>query len=227
MKTKNLLLLIAAIIALSFFLGRWSTSGLRSAQYDEISELRDVMKIYQVELRDREQTIYEKDQILGTQREAIKAGLIDNELLKALNIKQATQVTTLKGQLAAARDSIDLSGNDSIVFVTDTVAGNAENYIKLPFSWPYSDEYLQLTTGIRENKQAWFNLNAALPLTITMGGKDGRQVAAVSTPSPYVSITDFNVVNVQKQNFFYKHQWIPWTGGFVGGVAAGWAIWGR
>jgi hypothetical protein len=226
MKTKNLLLLIAAIIALSFFLGRWSTSGLRSTQYDEISELRDVMKIYQVELRDREQTIYEKDQILGTQREAIKAGILERDLLKATNIKKATQITQLKARLQAAIDSIPISDTVFITVDNEDGSGEVKTYAQLPFSWDYSDQWISLQTGITLQKQGWFQLEAPTGFSIVLGGKDGKQVAAVTTPSPYVSITDFNVVRLKEEKWYYK-PWVPAVGGFAGGVVTGWLIWGR
>lgn len=227
MKTKHVILIVLALITVSFFAGRWSTSAVRSSQFDEISQVRETMKVYQVELRDRDQTVYEKNQLLGTQKEAIEAGLIERDLLKALNIKKATQVTNLEVQLKAARDSIDLDGQ--VIFVTDTVSvdsGNVENtYVKIPFSWSHSDAYLSLQTGIRENRQGWFQLEAPAGFNIVLGGKDGKRVAAVTTPSPYITITDFNVVNLQEQNFYYKHKWIPWAGGFAVGLTSGYFIW--
>jgi hypothetical protein len=225
MKTKEpVLLLIAAIIALSFFLGRWSTSGLRSAQYDEISELRDVMRIYQVELRDREQTIYEKDQLLGTQKEAIQAGIIERDLLKATNIKKATQITQLEARLQAAIDSIPISDTVFITVDNEDGSGETETYAKLPFSWNYSDQWLSLQTGINLERQGWFQLEAPTGFSIVLGGKDGKQVAAVTTPSPYITVTDFNVVRLNQEKWYYK-PWVPAVGGFAGGVVTGWLIW--
>ena len=58
----------------SFFAGRYSTSRVRNAQYDEISQLTDVMTVYQREVNGREQTIYEKNQLIGTQKEALDSG---------------------------------------------------------------------------------------------------------------------------------------------------------
>lgn len=199
---------------------------MRSAQYDEISQIRDVMKVYQVELRDRDQVVYEKNQLLGTQKEAIEAGIIERDLLKALNMKKATQVTNLEAQLVVARDSIDLEGSDSIVFVTDTVAGEVKNYAELPFSWEYTDPFLSLQTGINLERQGWFQLEAPTGFSIVLGGRDGKQVASVTTPSPYITVTDFNVVRLEEEKWYYK-PWVPAVGGFAGGLAAGWLVWGR
>ena len=228
MKTKHIILLVLALLTISFFGGRYSTSRVRNAQYDEISQLTEVMTVYQREVNGREQTIYEKNQLIGTQKEAIEAGLIEGDLLKALNLKKASQITNLEANLAAARDSIDLSG-DSIVFVTDTIVGSGEaknTYVQIPFSWEYTDEWLTLKTGINANRQGEFDLNAKVPISITLGGKNGKQVAAVTTPSPYISITDFNVVRLKQENWYYKPA-VPAIGGAIGGLGLGWLIWGR
>ena len=139
-----------------------------------------------------------------------------------------TQITKLEGQLSAARDSIDL---DSVVFVTDTVfvdSGESENhtYVQLPFQWEYSDQWLNLHTGIHENKQAWFNLTAPVKLEITLGNRKGVGVSSVTTTSPYVKIDDFTVVNIQEHKW-YNQWYVPIAGGFVGGVATGFLLWGR
>ena len=227
MKTKHLLILIVAIIALSFFAGRVTTLGVRNGQYDEISQLTEVMTVYKRELNGREQTIYEKNQIITSKNRAIEAGIIERDLLKALNFKSVRQITKINAEFSAYKDSVDLSG-DSVVFVTDTIVGSgeAENYVKLPFSWKYEDEYLTLSTGIRDNKHAWFDLSAQLPITVTLGGKDGKQVAAVSTPSPHVLISDFNVVRLKEEDWYYKPV-VPAIGGAIGGFGLGWLIWGR
>lgn len=226
MKTRNFLLIILALIAVSFFAGRWSTSGLRSAQYDQISTQDTIIRVYRAEVNNRDQIIYEKNQLIGTQREAIKAGIIERDLLKATGIQKASQITSLNARLRAARDSIDLSG-DSVIFVTDTIdSGEGKTYIPLPFSWSYSDQWLSLNTGINLDRQAWFRLEAPTKFNIVLGGKDGRQVSAVTTPSKYITVTDFDVVRLKQEKWYYK-PWVPSIGGFVGGVATGWLIWGR
>jgi hypothetical protein len=227
MKTKHVLILVLALVVVSFFAGRISTLKPRNSSYDQITELTDVMTVYQREINGREQTIYEKNQILASQKEAIEAGILEKDHLKALGMKKATQITVLEGELSAARDSIDLSG-DSIIFVTlpDSASGETKNYVELPFSWKHEDEYLTLSTGIRKDQKAWFDLSAELPITVTLGGKDGKQVAAVNTPSPYVILTDFNVIRLKEENWFYK-PWVPTTGGIIGGIGLGWLIWGR
>ena len=208
-------------------MGRYSTSRVRGAQYDEISQLTDVMTVYQRELNGREQNIYEKNQLIGTQNEAIEAGLIEKNLLKALNITKASQITKLNAVLAVYKDSLDM---DSVVFKTDTIfsdSGNVENtYVQIPFSWRYTDDWLTLETGIDANKQGHFDLNAPAEFSIALGGRDGKQVAAVTTPSPYITVTDFNVIRLKEENWYYK-PWVPAAGGAIGGLGLGWLIWGR
>ena len=226
MKVRTIIILVLTLVVVSFFAGRYSTSHVRSAQYDEISQLTDVMTVYKREISGHEYTIYEKTQIIASKNEAIGAGIIDRDHLRVLNLKGVRQITKINAEFSAYKDSVDLSG-DSVVFVTDTIIGSGEvkNYVSLPFSWNYEDDYLTLSTGIRNNKQAWFDLSAQLPITITLGGRDGRQVAAVSTPSPYIVINDFNVVNLRE--IHWKDHWsLPAGLGVLGGVTAGFLIWG-
>lgn len=226
MKTKHVLIIVLALVAVSFFAGRYSTTHTRSAQYDRINDLTEVMSVYQVAVQGRDQTIYEKNQILASKKEAIEAGIIERDYLKALNLKSVRQITNLNAEISAYKDSLDLSG-DSIVFVTDTVAsGEVKNYAQLPFSWDYSDQYLSLQTGINQEKQGWFQLEAPTGFSIVLGGRDGKQVSAVTTLSPYITVTDFNVVRLKEEKWYYK-PWVPATGGVIGGLGLGWLIWGR
>jgi hypothetical protein len=224
MKVRTLVILVLALITVSFFAGRWSTSGLRSAQYDQISAQDTIIKVYQRELNGRDQTIYEKNQLLGTQREAIQAGILERDLLKATNIKKATQITQLKAQLQAAIDSIPISDTVFITVDNEDGSGEVKTYAQLPFSWDYSDQWISLQTGITLQKQGWFQLEAPTGFSIVLGGKDGKQVAAVTTPSPYITVTDFNVVRLNQEKWYYK-PWVPAVGGFAGGVVTGWLIW--
>jgi hypothetical protein len=142
LKLKHFILIVLALITVSFFAGRWSTSGLRSAQYDQISAQDTIIKVYQRELNGRDQTIYEKNQLLGTQREAIQAGILERDLLKATNIKKATQITQLKAQLQAAIDSIPISDTVFITVDNEDGSGEVKTYAQLPFSWDYSDQWI-------------------------------------------------------------------------------------
>lgn len=227
MKTKHVILLILALILASFFAGYMVTWKKRTAAYGQLAALTDSISYYRAEIGGLERQVWEKQQLVATKEEAIQAGILEQDRLKALNLRYATQVTKLQGELKAAIDSIPLPDT---LFVTDTItegSGEAKSYLMLPFSWEYSDQYINLRTGVRENRTGWFDLNAPITLDITLGGRKGQNVAAVTTPSPYVSITDFNVVNIQEQNILYRHKWIPWAAGYAGGVVTGWAIWGR
>jgi len=227
MKTKHVLILVLALVVVSFFAGRISTLKPRNAQYDEITELTEVMTVYQREINGREQTIYEKNQIIASKKEAIEAGILERDRLKALNLKSVRQITKINAEFSAYKDSIDLE-EDSVYFVdvVDVDTGETENYVELPFSWEHEDEFLFFSTGIRLNKKAWFDLSAELPITVTLGGRDGKQVAAVSTPNPYITVTDFNVIRLKEEKWYYK-PWVPAAGGAIGGLGLGWLMWGR
>jgi len=227
MKAKYVILLVLALILVSGFAGHMITFKKRTAAYGQVSVLNDSIVSYKTEIGDLEVNVFEKDQLIGTKDELIEAGILEKDRLKALNMRYLSQITVLEGDLQAAVDNIPLPDT---LFVTDTVntgPGEGKTYAILPFSWEYNDKYLGLRTGIREDKTGWFDINAPIDLEITLGDRKKKPVAAVTTPSPYVTITDFNVVNVQEQNFLYKNPWVPWAGGAAGGLLAGWAIWAR
>lgn len=227
MKTKHFLILILAVMALSFFAGHMVTWKKRNASYTHVLALTDSISHYEVAIGDFEEQVWEKDQLIGTQEQAIEAGILEIDRLKALKMKYITQITKLEGQLRAAVDNIPLPDT---LFVTDTVevgSGEGKTYLKIPFSTGYNDEYIGLDFGVKENKTWWWDLDAKVPLTITLGGKKGKSVASVTTPSPFVRITDFNVVQIQEENWYYRNPWIPYAVGGAGGFIAGWALFGR
>lgn len=228
MKTKHILILVLALIIVSFFAGRISTLRPRNAAYDEISQLTDIVTVYQREISGREQTIYEKNILLASRKEAIEAGILEQDRLKALNLKKARQITNVNAAFSAYKDSIALVGQEfkvDTIFV-DSGEVKTNTYIKLPFSWEYKDKFLSLEAGVDSARLGHFTLEAPVDLTITLGGRDGKQVAAVSEESPYIYVTDFNVVRLKEENWYYK-PWVPSTAGVIGGVGLGWLIWGR
>lgn len=226
MRVRTVILLILALILVSFFAGNLMTFKKRNAAYGQVMALTDSITAYTVVISELETQVFEKQQVIGTQEQAIAAGLLEVDRLKKLNMKHLSQITKLEGQLHAAISDIAIPDT---MFITDTIevgSGEAKSYLKLPFSTGYSDQYLWLDFGVGEDKKGWFDMDAHIPLTITLGDRKGSPIASVSTPSPYIRITDFNVVNIQEQKWYMK-PWLPWAGGAAGGLLAGWAIWGR
>jgi len=219
MDLKHFLIVVLAIIGLSFFVGRLSTSSTRSAQNAQLLALTDSISTYHTTIGGLQQTVYEKDQLIVTYKQALDMNLIEQDRLKKLHLQKISQVTRLEAHLKAARDSIDL-GKDSVVFVHDTVTN--ELYVRLPLQWSYNDTYLDFKTGVGTDRAGWFDINAKLPGTITLGlQKDGflkrKPVASFTTPNPYVTLSDIQVVNIQDIKW-YDHWYVQAGAGYVLGV---------
>lgn len=224
-KIKHFLILILALILVSFVCGTLVSLGDRRAQIGEINRLRDSILVYEVEIDNLKEKVWEKDVVIATKREAIEAGLLEQDRLKALNYRRASHITRLEADVKAYRDSIPLPDS---VFIVDTVlveAGETQNtYLKIPFDFGFNEDHLSLDVGITNNREAWFDLDCHIPLTITMGTKD-RQVASVTTPSPYVRITDFEVVQIERN--IYIPPWATHTATGLAGFGLGFLLWGR
>lgn len=220
MKVRTGILFILALIAVSFFAGHMYTYKKRKASYELISTLSGKISTYETRIDTLEVRVWEKTQLIGTQEQAIEAGLLEIDRLKALRINQLTQITRLEGELQATIDNIPIPDTVFITRKPEVKPGNRESYLKLPFSTGHADQYLSIDFGVNEEKTGWFDLEAKVPLVVALGGKKGKSVAAVTTPSPYINITDFNVVRIEQTKWYYK-PWVPWAGGFVGGFFTG------
>jgi len=228
MKTKHLIIIIIALIAVSYFCGILTTKAIRNSQANEILQLTDSMTVYTTTIDSLEQYVYEKDVVIGTKEQAIQAGILEQDRLKALNLARLRQITRLIAELNAAKDSIPMP-DTMFITVPYTTVGSGEGestYLKIPFSTGFNDEYIGLDFGVDKNKTSWFDLDAKVPLVITLGDKGRKQVASVTTPSPYIRITDYNVVNIHEEKWYHK-TWVPVAGGAIGGLGLGYLLWGR
>jgi len=227
MKIKHTLIIVLSLILVTFFAGRMSTLSSRNAQNEQLAHLSDSLRVYEARIAGVDQDVYEKLAIIATQEEAIAAGLLEQDRLRALGMRRAAYIARVNAELDAARDSIILP--DSI-FITDTIVAPGEgqnNYAKLPFSWEYNDQWVELTTGIDEYKLGSFELNANVPLVLTLGPKDsGRDAIAVTTLSPYVTISDITLVNIREQKWYDEWYVIPAASATLG-LGLGYLLWGR
>jgi len=221
MKIKNLIIIILAVIAFSFFSGRLSSLGERKSLNRAISSLNEEIKVHVVTISGLEQTSYEKDQIILTKTQAIDLGVLEVDRLKKLGIRKATQVTRIEGQLTAARDSIPTNAQ----VIHDTVfvdSGNTKNYTQLPVGFKYKDQHLILEAGIDINGLGRFYVNAPVSFVATLGNKrtgvfSSDPIVSITTPSPYLTIQDIQMVNIQKTHW-YDPWYVPVAAGAVTGI---------
>ncbi|KKL26944.1 hypothetical protein LCGC14_2390200 [marine sediment metagenome] len=233
MKTKHILILLLASFLAFFLLGRWTTSGIRNSQNQALIALTDTLSVRSVTIGGLEQTLWEQKQINVTQKQAIAMNLIEHDRLKKLGLRNGAQITKIGAQLVAARDSIPLDFELHPITeipiegpsegVNEGAPGETKNTVQLPVSFTYTEQYLKLNTGIGTNRLGWFNLAASTPLTVTLGNKRtglfrSTPVVSVTTPSPYLQITDIQMVNTDVKKWY--DSWVlPVGAGFGIGVA--------
>lgn len=227
MRTKHVLLLILAVIALSFLSGRLSLLGDRNAQNGAILALTDSLRVSKVEIHGLTYNVWEKNQVIITQRQSIEAGLVDRAAIKALNLRKGYVITKLETNLSAARDSIPVvfSLNPEPEIVS---AGKTKNPCPFPaVEFSYNDEYLNLTAGVDTNKYGWFEMNAPTELTVYLGDKktglfQSTPTVTVGTLSPYLEVYNIDVVNTQETQWYDKW-YLPAGAGFGLGILT-WSV---
>jgi len=208
MKIKYVLIAFLALFIGAIFLGRCTTMEERTRLNDAILALRDTVSHHEVTIDGLKHQVFEKDQIILTEREAKKAGLLEINRLKALNIKHVNQITVLQAEIKSGQDNLPIPDT---VFKTITVSTGPAKYVSLPFKTNYKDDYINLSTWIEETGTWGFDLYQPLDLNITAGDKKvgflkTEPTVIVDTPNPYVTINNIDYVNVQKRKLKWWQQ---------------------
>lgn len=217
---KNIIIVLAItfLLILSFAIGWLARTPEINRGQDNILALRDTVRTYEITIDSLKKTVFEKSALILTQNEAIEAGIIQKEQLKKTNIKLVATNTDLKGEIRLLKDSISLlEQNVHFVYVSDSMG--SFNAVKLPYSWNYSDKYVNFSTGIGENKLGHFSLSLPLDLTVTSGyDKKGVAKSVVVTPNPYIYIRDINTTIIASPKKWYQQWWVTGLMGFTAGV---------
>ena len=222
-KVSTVIIVILALFVAFFIGGRLSTLKSRNAQNYALVALSDTVSHYRIEISGLTNYISEKDQIILDQKRALEMGLIEKEELRKLSLRKGVIITTLKTRLSAAHDSIPVYTPvllDSVPNLVDS--GKAKNAVALPVDWKYSDDYLNLTAGIRANGKGWFQLTAPTPLKVYLGNKKtglfgSTPTVTVSTLSPYLDVYDIQTINTMVTPW-YRKWWVYPTVGVVAGI---------
>ena len=187
---------IAAILALlgaSYFIGRHYANRSHQTELNNYIALQDTVRNYQTKIKGLSVEVFETKRVVLSQRDAIKAGLIEKEALKKLNIKTLSELTSLKMQLNIVRDSVNHNGQ--IVYI-DT--NKKKPAILLPFTFSDKNKWFALIGGydLTGNMNYTFDI-PALKLDI-YGGIDKKGVAklSVTTDNPYVKISEIKSVKI-------------------------------
>jgi hypothetical protein len=221
---KNKLFIVGAVIALlltAYFVGRCSTKAARDLATDNLIAARDSVHSLVVTINGLSTQVFEQKAMILTQKEALAVSELEKETLKKLHLKDVITNSELTGEIKILRDSLAIVPGTTIITVKDT-AGLAHDYVRIPFTLLHVQEkYLQLDAGMNVNRTAYFDLHTPFTGKIIVGHKkDGLfktvPVGIFTTPNPYITISNMDVVIVQENKPWYDHWWLHMI---VGGAA--------
>jgi len=202
--------LAAAMVAIAFFIGRCSSGALRKQQTGNLIAARDSVAHSVVEINSLQNYVATKNALILTQADAIKAGIVEREKLKALHLKELVTNADLTGIIKILRDSLKLPPEIQFVTIKDTSGSYLA--VRVPYQWKYTDKFVSLTTGIRLNKLGYFDL--AVPFSGTMsigyvrsGFLKTKPVGLFTSENPYLVINNMDILIVQDKKNLFQRTW--------------------
>ena len=209
-----------ALLSLSFLLGRCSTKKERSQQIANIVAARDSVKHLTIEVNGLKLDVSEKNATVLTLQDAVKAGIIEKEYLKALHLKELVTNAELQGYIKILKDSLALVPGTTIVTIKDT-SGIPHDYIKLPFTLlDIKEKDVSLIAGMNINRTPYYSLNIPFAGSVTIGYKKSgflktTPVGIFSTDNQYLKVNQMDILIVQGKQKWYSKWWLHAIGGAV------------
>lgn len=211
-KTIWLILAFLCVLSIGYFAGCNRLRKERGLNVANIIAIRDTVKHYSVEIDGLENSVAEKNAIILSQTDAIKAGLIERDLLKKLHISDLVTNTSLTGTIKVLRDSLNLPPNTIFITIKDT-SGKYNDYVKVPFQLlNVNEKYLSLDAGMRINRKAYFNLSVPFTGQISVGYKKTglfktTPVGIYTSDNPYIHINSMDVLIIEDKKGLFTKWW--------------------
>jgi hypothetical protein len=163
LKTKHVVLLcfavLLAIFALGWYLGHAKGDRSNSAV---VASLNNKINSYSIMLDDAKKYVTEKEQIITTQKEAIKAGELTREEMRKLNMKNVQEITRLNMRIDTL---LHIPSSSGVVYV-DTCTNKPKPALLLPFTWSKTDQWLSLKDSCDIKGVNHVSLNMDVPIKL-------------------------------------------------------------
>ena len=190
MRTQiTLFLAFLAILVIGWV---YHTNKLQKLNVANVAAMNDTVSHYKTKIAGIEVFVAERDAIILTQKEAIKAGLLSKEELKKLNISQSTEISRLKAKIEVIRDSVEHNGQ--IVVIRDTAFIAPKNAIILPFSFSDSTKFVSLRGRFNDAGKFSYTFSSTIDLNLYVGFEKRKLKAVATTTNPYVIIQDITTI---------------------------------
>jgi hypothetical protein len=144
--------------------------------------------VLKVKLHGTETTAYQFQQIITSQRKAIRDGDIERAELKALHISDASEITYLKLRVDTLLSNV--SNNAQIAVVHDTITKEAKNALLLPFNFSRVDKWLNLNGMFNNVGKLDIDLNLSFDVDIYSGISKitKKRTAVITTDCSYIKV---------------------------------------
>jgi hypothetical protein len=171
---------------------------------DIISNVNLQNQKFKSESLENGEKLYEQEQIILSQKEAIKNGLLELENLKKIE-SQVKIVTITK------IDTLLISHIDTVIKKI-----NGSDYLKLPQNYTFGDDFFNFDAKINVNGLFVNNINIYNETKINVGYKrDGflkplEPIVEIKNTNPYMNLTMMNnvVIEDKKGLFEDKKTWL-------------------
>ena len=213
-------LIIGSLLIISFFLGKCSTLGERKQIINNLEAARDSVHTFIIEVDGLKYKTTQKDAIILSQKDAIAAGILERERLKALHMKEVVANAELKATISILRDSLKIPPETIIITIKDT-AGIAHDYVKLPFVLlKENGPDLKLTAGMNKNRTAYYDLKVPVYGEMSIGYvRDGflktKPVGIFTSDNPNLTINSMDILIVKDEKKFYQKTWFHMLTGAI------------
>lgn len=216
-KWKIYVTIVLLLMGISFFIGRGSTREKIETLESNNLALRKTMVIYKIKVNGLEKTVFERNSLILTQKEALKQEQIKKEYLRKTNMEQLSEIISLKANFSLFKDSVGHNGT-----ITQIPQNNPNTALKpailLPFQFSDTTKYYSFKGGFDIKGKMNFELSSKIDLDITVGKdkKSGEYKAVVSTPNPFVTIGNINSTHISEKD---KRFCIAVFGGYGIGIS--------
>ena len=219
-KTIVYLGLFLALLCLSYIMGRCSTKQQRDNHISNLIAARDSVKESSTTIDGLENSIWEKNAIILSQEESIKAGIIERDLLKKLHIKDLITNTELSGIIKRQDSLLALPPKTEFITVKDS-SGIKKNYVRYPFQLlNVHTEYLDLDAGLDSLKKAWYKHKVPFSGTVSVGFKKSGflkvdPIGIFTSSNPDLIVNKMDVLIVKEQEKWFQKWWVHCLTGAV------------
>jgi hypothetical protein len=196
-KSKYIVGLIL-ILFVALFIGGWymGVRKERKARTTELNALKFELSKKTIELNKKTVYLTQTEQALATEKELVRAGIVEREVLRKLNIKYLNEISKLSLRIDTLMT--DISHNGQIITIQQNVIDSLthdpvsvkKNVIALPFDFYKTDEFLSLRGAFDKDGKLDIGLKMDVPIDVITGieKKTKKPFVNITTLNPYIDV---------------------------------------